>query len=71
MKTKKFNKRLTLNKKTVSDLNDKEMKDLHGGAGTFGSCAYTCSPCDTRFQTCLPCPRIQTEYETCFTGWCC
>jgi len=31
MKTKKFSKKLTLNKKTVADLNSKEMKDAHGG----------------------------------------
>ncbi len=31
MKIKKFNKRLSLNKKTIADLNNKEMKNLHGG----------------------------------------
>lgn len=33
MKTKTFNKRLVLKKKTVAHLNNKEMKGLHGGVG--------------------------------------
>jgi natural product precursor len=31
MKTKKFNKILVLNKETVSNLNDNEMKSVNGG----------------------------------------
>jgi hypothetical protein len=32
MKTKKFNKKLTLNKKTISNLENGQMKDAYGGA---------------------------------------
>ena len=32
MKTKKFQKKLTLNKKTIVDLNNGEMKGAQGGA---------------------------------------
>jgi bacteriocin-like protein len=31
MKTKTFNKKLSLNKKTVANLNDKEMQGIYGG----------------------------------------
>jgi natural product precursor len=31
MKTKIFSKKLTLSKKTIAHLNDKEMKDVNGG----------------------------------------
>ena len=31
MKTKNFSKKLSLNKKTVADLNNKEMQAIHGG----------------------------------------
>jgi hypothetical protein len=31
MKSKNFKKKLTLNKKTVADLNIDEMADIHGG----------------------------------------
>jgi len=31
MKTKRFSKKLTLNKKTVADLKSNEMKEVHGG----------------------------------------
>jgi natural product precursor len=70
MKTKKFHKKLVLNKKTISNLKDKEMRVV-GGGFTIGSCAYTCPLCDTFLKTCFRCPDIQTEYETCYTGWCC
>ena len=35
MKTKKFSKKLTLNKRTVSDLNGNELKKVKGGIPTF------------------------------------
>ena len=42
MKTKKFDKKLALNKKTIAHLSDKKMKDVY--AGISGSrCGYeTC-----------------------------
>ena len=33
MKTKTFDKRLVLSKKTITNLDNKEMKSLHGGVG--------------------------------------
>jgi natural product precursor len=68
MKTKKSFKKLTLNKATVSNLEKLQMSDIRG-KGTFGSCAYTCPECDTD-QTCNYCPDVDTEYPTCYPGWC-
>jgi natural product precursor len=31
MKTRTFSKKLTLNKKTIADLNNGDMKSIHGG----------------------------------------
>ena len=49
MKTKKFNKRLGLNKKTIADLNSKEMKDVFGRMANI-SVLYT--NCDTAKLVC-------------------
>jgi hypothetical protein len=45
MKTKKFNKKLRLNKKTVAHLINVNMNDIKGGNGTTGT-----------VDTCLPIP---------------
>ena len=50
MKKKTFARRLVLKKKTVANLNNNEMKNLHGGAGIT-------SPTKCRMNTC---------YKTCF-----
>lgn len=44
MKTKTFERKLTLNKKTIDDLSNGEMKDVYGGI----TCplTYTCSSCN-------------------------
>jgi hypothetical protein len=47
MKTKKFSKRLDLNKKTVADLSGKDMNDVFGGISGTG-------PCITYLGTCGP-----------------
>jgi len=59
MKTKIFNKKLSLNKKTVADLNNKEMQGVHGGAETverticITKCATDCPVCTiTRCTVC-------------------
>ncbi len=49
MKPKNFSKKLILNKKTIADLNNKEMKDVVGGVKTridctWGTCIFT-GPC--------------------------
>lgn len=36
MKTKKFNTKLVLNKETIADLGNNEMKDVYGGDDTNG-----------------------------------
>jgi hypothetical protein len=68
MKAKNFEKKLVLNKKTISHLESSELDGVRGG-WTRNTCYYTCLPCDTALQTCL-CPVFQTEYETCDPGWC-
>lgn len=46
MKTKKMNKKLELNKKTVSELGSEEMKDVQGGGISFlFSCACSLVSC--------------------------
>lgn len=54
MKTKKFNKKLNLNKKTISNLNYGQMRNVNGGgndidrnASDGGSCGVTCDTCFT------------------------
>jgi natural product precursor len=66
MKQKKFGKKLTLNKSTVTNLDNRAMNHLQGGT-TFGTCAYTCEdPCTTRLNpTCKGCPFILTFGATC------
>ena len=69
MKTKRFNTKLALNKKTVANLNTQDMQSLRGGFQSYDSCAFTRAwECDTNFTctdprfcectwTCtLPCP---------------
>ena len=55
MKTKKLQKKLTLHKKTIADLNILEMKDIYGGVGYTlkivvetgcGCHTFTCVPTD-------------------------
>ncbi len=70
MKKKQLKKKLALNKKTISDLNTREMRTLRGGEWTRLTCYYTCKDCDTQMETCWICPALQTEYETCVPGWC-
>lgn len=47
MKAKKFDKKLVLNKKTISDLNNLEMKSLKGGIKFETSCCFSAcgKPC--------------------------
>ncbi len=52
MKTKSFGKKLLLNKKTVANLENKEMQGIYGGATEkticFSACVTDCLGCDTR-----------------------
>jgi hypothetical protein len=58
MKTKKFEKKLVLNKKTVSDLNPTQMSDAQGGISGLPTCAACTQPhtCQT-----LCCPLQETS----------
>jgi len=48
MKTKKFSKKLALNKKTIADLKSNDMVDIHGGELPPRSWPYTgCFACFT------------------------
>jgi hypothetical protein len=52
MKTKKFNKRLALNKKTIADLNDSQKDAVYGGdlaSKLFSACCPTAHTC---FNSC-------------------
>lgn len=54
MKTKKFNKVLTLNKTTISDLNSDQMNAAKGGYWYtgFDYTCYTWCQCQTNFFHC-------------------
>ena len=52
MKTKKFEKKLTLKKKTVVDLNQEEMKTLKAGDVITASCQAT-NLCGSRPICCI------------------
>ena len=62
MKTKTFNKRLILNKRTVADLNNREMSGVHGGFVSYPpecntnatNCAIT--RCASQCPECPPAP---------------
>jgi hypothetical protein len=44
MKSKKFSKKISINKKTIAHLNDKHLDTIRGGAPTKGN---TCASCFT------------------------
>jgi natural product precursor len=59
MSTKKFHKKLTLNKKTVSNLDSSEMNKLNGGylTNVGDTCPITvCEGCITLYAT--QCPNL-------------
>jgi natural product precursor len=58
MKTKTFSKKLTLNKQTVTNLEEQQLDKIKGGldsihASCFLSCAETCN---VRTYPCWSCP---------------
>jgi natural product precursor len=50
MKRKRFHKRLSLNRTTVVNLNQDEMKNNKGGT-TIWNCTLSCSGCELTFFT--------------------
>lgn len=71
MKPKKFIGRLTLNKKTIANLNGNEMSALKGGQifpTEERTCLITCIDCMTDVYSCVDC---DTHYlQSCYT-WAC
>jgi hypothetical protein len=66
MKTKKFVKKLHLNKKTIVDLNNDEMGQLHGGIDK--SRRLSECPSDCIISAC--CPTVNCPTDTCHNSWC-
>jgi hypothetical protein len=59
MKTKKFSKKLVVNKTTISNLNQEQLNDVKGGVYTqFPSCNPTCSVNRTSKLDCY-CDSVQ------------
>jgi hypothetical protein len=61
MKTKKFSMKLTLNKKTIVNLNDNAMKEAHGGISETCRCpTYGVTSCGTDCYSgvLFPCPWV-------------
>jgi hypothetical protein len=76
MRTKKFRKRLTLNKQTVATLNSPQMNKLFGGRRFTAytecevtQCVETCPGCgsDSCPEPTDTCQNCGTLYETCQT----
>ena len=57
MKTKKIEKKLVLNKTTISRLDDRQLGKIKGGF----SWVWTCAPCDTLWNSCIRCVIIPTD----------
>jgi len=53
MKTKKFNKRLALNKRTIANLEKNAMGNIHGG-GETDACTDECTLPQSCIIPCLP-----------------
>ena len=76
MKPLKFNKKLSLNKRTIVNLNNHEMKNAYGGVpGAFLSLDKrteplpTCATCETCVScTCLTCETCVTCGTGCQSG---
>lgn len=73
MKPKKLSHKLTLKKTTVSNLSEKEMNGVDGGATWTCSFTYSCTcntvaaPCT---NTCVTCVSIHTGCDNCTVPAC-
>jgi hypothetical protein len=66
MKSKKFTKKLVLNKRTITDLDTRHMSVVQGGVKTD----YTCGRlCDTVNITCGD-TQCGSCFHTCPVTWC-
>ena len=76
MKPRKLNGKLSLNKTTISNLNNEEKRRLKGGIGTDDGCTEdTCHTCEsacgaTYCQSCLGSPCTHTCYPCYVTQAC-
>jgi hypothetical protein len=62
MKPLKLNKKLSLNKRTVVNLNNHEMKKAYAGETGVGT---TCDKTRVIFETCVTCVTCEATCETC------
>ena len=63
MKKKTFERKLTLKKETLANLDNNQMSAVHGG--TWDSCNYTCPYCATKkLEGTCRCPD-PTVWDTC------
>jgi hypothetical protein len=70
MKTKKFEKKLVLKKKTIANLNNGQLGQVKGGLLPTRTDCLTCvdcptDTCETCPATCNTCAAYCTEYYTC------
>lgn len=76
MKTKNFKRRLTLNKKTIANLNYGQLVQVKGGAvtPTCPTCETCLTYCSCTCETCVPTGQDPTNdctgYKTCDTIVC-
>lgn len=63
MRSKRINKKLSLNKETVANLHSDEMNAVQGGTGISGApCVSVIIPCTETFHTCLSgCVCFETD----------
>jgi len=54
MKTKKFSKKLSLHKETVTQLAKEELELAKGGWSVYWSGCWSCAPCRTVDTGCYP-----------------
>ena len=81
MKNQKSVKKLSINKKTVAHLQEKELTSIRGGTGTYSDhvecrtevaqyCeTLTCDPCTDTNQGCLPPRPTETCVSFCLICW--
>jgi natural product precursor len=64
---KHFEKKLTLNKQTITDLDDQAMAAIRGGVYTYITCDYTTAPtgCNTQNISCMACVRHRNTVSDC------
>ncbi len=65
MKTKKFSKKLELNKETIASLNSKQLTDVKAGGPNVSYGITTCTVCNTYM-----CPPATIELTECLTTCC-